>query len=134
MRVHLTTDHARRRAQEAVRDAHDGWVVDIHQEKRTDRQNRLLWPLLRDWSRQIVWAGKLRSEEDWKNILVSGLRRCEVVKGLNGEPVPMGLSTSGMSKAEFSDLIEYLYAEGLEQGVVFSDPALQAYAEYQEAA
>lgn len=34
--------------------------------------------------------------------------------------MPLGLSTSGLSKKRFGDLIELIYAVGAERGVVFS--------------
>jgi hypothetical protein len=41
-----------------------------------------------------------------------------------------GISTSKMSKQRFSDLLEIINAFGAEQGVKWSDPALEAFAEY----
>ena len=56
-----------------------------------------------------------------------------VVPGINGEVVNLGLSTSGLNKAEFSELIEYIYALGAGWGIKWSDPALSIFDEYREA-
>ena len=39
-------------------------VVDAREETRTDKQNRLMWPLLKDLSDQVVWHGEKLTREE----------------------------------------------------------------------
>lgn len=92
--------------------------------QRTTDQNSLLWALLDDLSTQVDWYGRKLSPEDWKTITTASLRKCAVVPGIDpGTVVPLGLSTSKMSKEEFGNLIELIQAFGAERGVVFRDAA-----------
>lgn len=111
---------ARRRAAAAVQLAPEGYVVEVREERRTLDQNALLWPLLQDISQQVEWFGKKRSPEDWKDLLSAAFRQCEIVPGIDGRFVVLGLSTSRMGKREFSDFIESIYAFGADKGVEWS--------------
>ena len=102
-------------------------------EKRSTDQNRLLWPLLTDLSNQIEWFGEKLTPDQWKDLVTAAFRQQKTVPGLNGGVVAFGLRTSKMKKAEFSELIEFIFAEGTERGVKFTDPALRVYDEYKEA-
>jgi len=103
------------------------------EEKRTDSQNRLLWAILRDVSEQVDWYGKKLGSDDWKQVFTAGLKRQRAVPGVDGGFVMLGSSTSRMSKRQFSDLVELIYAFGSEHQVAWSDPALKAYEELREA-
>lgn len=111
-----------------------------HQDgKRTLDQNRKLWPMLTDVSRQVQWpingAMGYLPPEDWKDILTAGLdSEQRVAPGINGGFVMLGKRTSKMRKAEFAALIELIYAFGSQHGVQWSEPALAIYDEYREAA
>lgn len=107
-------------------------VLTRIEEKRTDSQNRLLWAILRDVSEQVVWYGKKLGSDDWKQVFTAGLKRQRAVPGVDGGFVMLGSSTSRMSKRQFSDLVELIYAFGTEQGVQWSEPALALYEEYKE--
>ena len=52
--------------------APDGFRIEIAAPKRTDAQNRLLWPLLTALSVQVKWHGLTLSPEDWKDIMTAG--------------------------------------------------------------
>lgn len=105
---------------------------------RSQSQNKKLWPMLSDISKQVDWLvngsmGKL-TPEDWKDILSAGLdSEQRVAPGINGGFVMLGRRTSKMRKKEFIDLIELIYAFGIQQGVTWSEPALAVYDEYREA-
>jgi hypothetical protein len=117
--VHKT---ARQRAEQAVRDANDGWVVTISEQTRSTDANAALWAMLTEVSQQVEWYGKKLSPEDWKHVFTASLRKLQVVPNLDGTGfVALGLSTSRMSKREFSDLIELIAAFGADRGVEFSD-------------
>ena len=67
---------------------------------------------------ELKQAYKLTDE--WKDVFSAALKKQKVVPGLDGGFVVCGQSTSRMSKREFSDLVELIYAFGAERGVVFS--------------
>lgn len=94
---------------------------------RTDLQNKKMWPMLRDFSRQIQWPVNgvltLIEPEDWKDIFTAALRKHHrVAQGLDGGYVFLGMRTSKMTKDQMIELIELMYAEGANRGVVWSDP------------
>lgn len=105
----------------AVMDAPVGHVVDIRPETRTDAQNRLWWPLLTDISQQVnPWYGRQRPPGDWKSAMMIGLEGAEWMPGIEaGQLVPVGLSSSVLSKEKFSNVIEITYAFGASHGVKF---------------
>jgi hypothetical protein len=102
--------------------------ISIKPETRSLASNRAMWAALADISRQVVWHGQKLSPEDWKNVLSASLQKQRVVPGIDGGWVVMGQSTSQMTKAEMSDLIELAHAFGAERGVRFSAPELEEHA------
>ena len=104
-----------------------GLVCSVAVETRTQEQNRLLWPLLTDVSRQHVHYGLTLIPPDWKNLFMGGLAHATFVPSLDGQSVmPLGLSTSVLGKQRFSDLIELIYAFGAEKGVKFRSDKVRA--------
>ncbi len=115
---HLAHDEARRRAWAAIGKAPQGHVVTIAEPNRSGEQNALLWAMLHEISERVDWHGRKLSPEDWKHVFSSSLRRLDVVPNLEGTGfVALGLSTSAMSKREFSDLIELINAFAAERGI-----------------
>lgn len=115
---HLVHDEARRRAIAAIGSAPQGHVVTLKEPNRSNEQNALLWAMLHEVSEQVDWHGRKLSPEDWKHVFSSSLRRLDVVPNLEGTGfVALGLSTSRMSKREFSDLIELIAAFAAERGI-----------------
>ena len=99
--------------------APDGFRVEIAEPKRTDAQNRLLWPLLSALSIQVKWHGLTLSPDDWKDVMTAGLKReARMVPNMDGNGfVALGMRTSTMTKAEFSELIELIHAFAAREGV-----------------
>lgn len=54
-------------------------------------------------------------------MLTASLKQQQVVPGIDGGFVVLGTSTRRMSKPEMNELIELIYAFGIEHGVKFSD-------------
>lgn len=108
-------------------------VVSLGRPQRSLSQNRKLWPMLSDVSRQVNWYGQMLAPESWKDIFTAALKKQKAVPGIDGGFVVLGARTSKMSKSEFTELIELIYAFGTQQGVTWSEPALAVYAEYREA-
>lgn len=101
------------------------WVT-FKTDKRTVDQNSLLWALLTDVSRQAEWHSKLREPEEWKDLFTASVLAAkgglEIVPGLMGGFVILGLHTSDMTRAEMGDLIDWITAWGAQNGVTFSEP------------
>lgn len=97
-------------------------LVSLSRPKRTKDQNRLLWPLLRDCSQQIDYHGMKLSESDWKDLMTVGFEGAQrSAPSLDGNGlVFFGISTSEYPKDTFSALIEFIYSEGSERGVIWS--------------
>ena len=92
------------------------FVLSIKPETRTAAQNRLSWPLLTVFSKELLWPvnGHMVKMEpdDWKDLLSAAFKgeNVRLAMGLNGGVVLLGQRTSKFTKAEFSDWIEFLYA------------------------
>ena len=108
-------------------------VITLGREARTDEQNDKQWPMLRDISNQVEWFGQKHSPEDWKDILSAAWKGQKLVPGVNGGFVALGVRTSKISKEEFSEYIESIYAFGAERSVAWSEKALEAFEKYREA-
>lgn len=125
-RAVLTLDSAdaKNRAHHWINRAPIGSRVEFKGPKRTPEQNDRLWPMLTDVAMQCRWHGLKLATGDWKDIFVDGLRLAlRVVPNLEGTGlVRLGGSSSDLSKEEFSDLIELIFAFGASNGVVWSDP------------
>ena len=117
----LVHDEARRRAIQSVKDAQDGYIVTVSEPTRNLDQNAALWAMLTDISRQVDWYGNKLSQEEWKSVFSSALKKQKVVPGLDGGFVVCGQSTSKMTKSEFSELLELIAAFGANNGVKFND-------------
>lgn len=118
----LAHDTARKRAAQVCMIAPKGYCVRITAPTRSIEQNSLMWPLLDALSKQIIWHGQKLSDEDWKDMLTASLRKQRVSPGIDGGFVVFGERTKTYSKAQFSELIELIYAFGAQHGVVFKKP------------
>lgn len=95
-------------------------VLEIKPATRSLEQNARLWAMLSDISRQVDWYGRKLTPDDWKHVFSAALKKQDVVPGLDGGFVVLGLSTSKMTKAEMCDLQTLMEAFGAEKGVRFS--------------
>jgi len=108
-------------------------LITLGREGRTVEQNKKLWPMLTDISSQVDWYG-MHDAETWKDLITGTFRKGKVIPNLDGDGfVITGMSTSKMTKPEFSDLIEYIYAYGAEKNVMWSEKSLETFCEYREA-
>lgn len=109
----LSHDTARLNAIEAVRTAPAGKVVQIKDPTRNGDQNAKFHAICSDFAKSsIKWAGKRRSAEEWKVLLISGhavatKQGAEIVPGLENEFVNIRESSAKMSKSRMCSLIEY---------------------------
>ena len=115
-------------AQSAVTRAPMGWVITIRPPTRSTEQNALL----HKWLSAIVearmkWAGRTWSIDDWRTLMVSAHAKAterpgEIVPGIEGEFVALRRSTTRMSVAELSSLIEYVAAWCAQNGIQLTEP------------
>lgn len=94
--------------------------VEVRPEKRSDHQNRLMWSCLGDLARQVEWHGQKLDAEAWKDMATAALKRQRVVPGIDGGFVVLGQRTSQMTKAEMTELIDFVRAFGDQRGVQWS--------------
>ncbi len=92
-------------------------VVIKPADTRSIDQNAALWAMLTDVSEQVEWYGYTLAPEEWKHVFTAALKRYKVVPGLDGGFVAVGMSTSVMSKREFSELLDLVRAFGDERNV-----------------
>ena len=99
------------------------WILTLKPETRSQAQNRLMWPILTEFSRQLQWPinGQMvtMDADDWKDVLTAAFHgeTVRVAMGLNGGVVMLGQRTSKFTKAQFSEWIEFLYATAALRGV-----------------
>lgn len=122
MKSTFTIAHAdsRRYIAQQVMAAPAGHCVTIAEPTRSLEQNALMWPLLDCLSKQILWYGVRMSGEDWKDMLTASLRKQRSAPGIDGGFVVFGERTKTYSKAQFSELIELIYAFGTQHNVGFT--------------
>lgn len=114
-RIRLSSDISRAAAKRAIDEAPDTYVAEIKERTRTSDQNAALHAMLSDIAKQKEWAGKKRTLDDWKAIMVSAHRVAlqqagEVVPGIEGEFVQLRKSTAAMGVRELASLIDYVSA------------------------
>lgn len=107
---------ARRRAQDGVENAPDGYIVTVQEPTRSLEQNAAQWPILQAFADQVQWPvnGKMvwLTDEEWKDILTAAFQgeTVRLAQGLDGGVVMLGLKTSKFGKRQFSDWLEFLHA------------------------
>lgn len=112
----LVNERVRANAMQALHMAPPGYVVTIAPPTRSGEQNAYLHSLLTDLARSgLEWAGKRRTMEEWKAIIISGHAVAtggggEVIPGIEGEFVAIRESSAHMSVARAASLITYLLA------------------------
>lgn len=119
--VQLRSLAARQLAASYCMEAPDGFAVEFKPTRRSVEQNAALWAKLDDIAAQVVWYGKKLTAEDWKDVFTASLRKARVVPTIDGDGfVPLGMSTSRMTKEEMNNLLSLIDAFAAERGVVFS--------------
>ena len=112
----LISDHVRQNAMRAVHIAPAGYAVTVFPATRSADQNAKFHAICSDLAKSpLVWAGKRRSLEEWKVLLISAHSvatnsKGEVIPGLEGEFVAIRESSARMSVARAASLITYALA------------------------
>lgn len=98
-------------------------VLTVKAEKRNTAQNAKLHALIGEIAAQKEWAGQRWDKEVWKRLLTAAWMRANgeavlLVPALDGAGVDICFrATSKLTKAECSDLLEYVSAYAAMNGV-----------------
>ena len=124
----LNHDADRAKAMHWVNKAPLGTRIEFKASKRTLPQNDRLWAMLTDVAAHQKSKGRDYTTEEWKLLFMHAWgREVRFLPGLdNKSVVPIGQSSSDLSKDEMTDLIEFIHAWGAENGVAFNDPQERA--------
>lgn len=108
-----------------VAKAPPGTRILFKSSKRSLPQNDRMWAMLTDISRQASHAGQRYTPDQWKILFMHGCgRELQVIPSLDGSTfLQWGYSSSDLSKDEMSELIEFMFAWGAENGIQFQDEA-----------
>jgi len=117
----LANDIVRQRAIEAVRSAKQGWVVSIQPANRTTAQNSFYWATLTAISEQIRPGDKTHDPDVWHAYFKSKLLPGRMIELPNGQVVEQEPTTTGLTKAQFSDYVEQVFAWATERGLTMTD-------------
>ncbi len=119
---------ARQRAVSWIQKAPHGTRIEFKASKRSTDQNAKMWAMLTELATQLVWHGQKLTPDDWKLVMLDGLKReLRIVPNIHGNGfVNLGRSSSDLSKGEMADLIELILAFGAQHGVVFNEPERDA--------
>jgi hypothetical protein len=100
-----------------------GTRVEFKEVKRSLPQNDKFWAMLTDIATQKEHCGRKYTPEIWKCLLMHAWgREVKFIPALDGESVvPMVYRSSDLSKAEMTDLIEFMFSWGAQNGIVFHD-------------
>ena len=95
---------------------------------RSSEQNALLHATLAEIAAQVQWAGEYRDAEVWKRLLTAAWLRArgepvEILPAVDGQGIDVVFRrTSDLTRSECSELQEYVFAWGAQQGVRFTAP------------
>ena len=109
--------------------------LEVKPETRSSAQNRLLHSSLQDVARQVEWMGRKWDTDTWKRLCTASWMRARgdaltILPALDGNGVDVVVTrTSKLSRAECSELTEWIHAWGSEQGVMWSPASVAMDAE-----
>lgn len=120
----MTGRGVREKAIRWINQAPAGTRVEFKAPQRSVEQNDRMWAMLTDIVTQRTFNGRKYTTDEAKVVFMHACgREIEVLPSLDGKSfVPYGQSSSDLSVAEMSDLIEFLFAWGAENNITWSDP------------
>jgi len=121
--VRLIGETQKAYAHRLIDEAPADYVMRLAKETRRDAQNRKLWPMIADLQRQVPELATYSAEDIKLRFLNALGTEMRFLPTLEGEGMfPVGMRSSTLTVAQFSALIELLYAYGAQHGVRWSDP------------
>jgi hypothetical protein len=120
----LNSQAQRLKATNWIAQAPEGTRLEYKAPKRSLPQNDRMWAMLTDIAQQVPYHGLKLTPDDWKLIFLDALKReVRMVPNLDGNGfVSLGRSSSDLSKAEMTDLIELIFEWGARNNVAFHEP------------
>lgn len=105
-----------------------GTRIEFKKARRTLKQNDRMWAMLTDIAEQREHCGRRYTPDLWKILMMHGTGlEVQLIPSLdNATMIPWGQSSSDLSKDEMSDMIEFMFAWGAQNGIIWSDPALRS--------
>ena len=101
-------------------------VIRLGRIRRTLEQNKFLWAMCADLSKQVKWHGQTLDKDDWKDLFTGSMRGQTPVPGIGGGVVFLGGGSSRLSVKQFSELIDMMQAFGAEEEVRWSKESKEA--------
>jgi hypothetical protein len=123
----LAHSEARAAVANFAQNAPEGTVVTFSEPTRSEESSAAFHALCGDLSKQLMYAGKKLTKDQWKVLLISGhsvatKQGAEIVPGLENEFVNIRESSRSMGIKRMASLIEYATAYAVSQGVRLSAP------------
>ncbi len=107
--VTIYSEEDRKRAMTCIRQAPVATRLEFKAPKRSIPQNERMWLILTAISK-IEWRGQRYTPEEWKDYMMHAYRGEKWMPAEDGGMVPIGRSTSDLSKQEFGELMEIMEA------------------------
>jgi hypothetical protein len=119
----ISNAEARTRALRMVDGVPFGTRLEFKETKRTLDQNAKMWAMLTEISLQKVHFGRRYPPDIWKCLMMHACgSEVQFIPSLDGsELIPWAYRSSDLSIAEMGDLIEFMFAWGAQNDVVFHD-------------
>lgn len=113
----LTSEAVRMRAKRWLSQAPLGTRVEFRAPRRSIPQNDRMWCLLTAVSAQLLWHGQKYTAAEWKDYFMHAYRGEKWMPFEDGGMIPIGRSTSSLSRAEHSELTALIEAFAARHGV-----------------
>lgn len=137
----ITGDAARAALKRYADEVPIGHVARISEPVRKNIQSEKFHAMIGDIAKQCTFMGQKWHANDWKRLLVDAFAKAmreigtplhhdgRVVPSLDGERVvQLGIQTADFRVKEAANFIEYLYAYGVENDVVWTKPKAERWA------
>lgn len=128
--IRLAGELQRHRAKQVIDEAPAGYVVTVGEETRSDRQNRLMWAVIRDIREQVPAHAEFSPDDTKLRFLHALGQELRFLPELDGAGMfPVGQRSSSLDKVQFGLLLDLMFAHGEREGVKWSPRAWDAFAE-----
>lgn len=107
---------------ELLREVSTPFTVTLTPPKASDELTARMHCAIRCIARQMEWAGRKLSEEEWKRLLVAGHFGQRVLPSPYADTfVVIDQQTRNLSGPQKHDFVEAIYSFGATHGVIFDD-------------
>lgn len=105
-----------------------GTRIEFKAAKRSLDQNSRMWAMLTDVATQKEHAGRKYTPDQWKVLFMHAIgREVQFIPSLdNSTFIPWGQSSSDLSVGEMSELMDFIEAWGVQNGVSFTEHSSEA--------